>query len=434
MSPGRLDVAVIGAGAAGLTAAFLLRNRHNVTLFEQDRRVGGHAHTVLVESGHDAGLPLDVGFMVFNAANYPHFCRLLTDLGVTAWRPGDMSFGYHDTGRNLAYVFNRDMRSLGRSPATPDRPGAVHPAWVGPDPDLLGAILRFMRRAARDLAAGALRGLSLGEYVRAAGYSERVLSDYLVPLSSSLWSADGGAVLAAPADFVIGFLASHRMLEAEVDPGWRTVEGGSRVYVKAIAAALGDRVKAGTRIHSVSRVGDGCELRDGDGLGLTFDAVVMAAHADEALALLADPRDREYQALSPWTYRHNMGVLHSDPAVMPADRRLWASWNYSRCDVEARGPSVTYYLNRLQGHGEAGADYFLSLNPPRQPAEDRILATVSFTHPVFSREALETRPQLEALNRGGTRTFFCGSYFGYGFHEDAVRSAFEVARELGAAA
>jgi predicted NAD/FAD-binding protein len=376
-------VAVIGGGVAGLTAAYKLRRTHDVTLFERELRLGGHAHTIEVDS-----LGLDVGFMVLNDRTYPAMHALLEELGCADFGESEMSFGMQDRATGLAYALNL----------------ATGKASAGLQP-ILGEVARFLRRVrTRDLG-----DTTLGEL--AGTCSQAVRDGYLWPMAAAIWSTPPADLAAFPARFVIDFYRHHGMLGEPDPPRWQHVRGGSRRYVARLSEGL-------TR-----RKGARCITRDPVTVdGEPFDVVVVATHADEALALLADPTDAERAALGAWRYQANDAVLHSDDTVMPADRAAWASWNV---DWHADGPvAVTYDLGRLQGH-VPGA-YFLTLNP-RLPL-DRVHAHLAFHHPVYSAPALAARSALAPFP--GASTYFCGSYMGAGFHEDAIRSALAVVSAL----
>lgn len=420
LAPGS-RVAVVGGGAAGLTAAYLLRDRYAITLFERAPHLGGHATTFVVPDGPDAGTPLDVGFMVLNDRNYPAMHALLADLGVDV-APSEMSFGYHSRAAGVAYALNWSPDAAAAAP----KRGPADPFWP-----LLAEIVRFMRQATRDVAAGDLGDETLGAYFARRGFSPRLVETYLVPMGAAIWSAAPAKLLEGPAAFVLGFYRHHGMLAIDDPTRWQHVPGGSRRYVAAIREALGAGVRTATPVRAVRRHGAHVTVAT-DAEALTFDALVLATHADEALALLADATPEERARLAPWTYQRNHAVLHGDAALMPPNAADWASWNFDwePGGDDHDGPKVTYHLNRLQGLHGTTHPYFLSLNPRTPPAKP--LATFDFDHPVYSPAAVATQPALAAAN-GANRTWLAGSYFGFGFHEDAIRSGAAVAEALGVA-
>uniref|UniRef100_A0A832MJV6 FAD-dependent oxidoreductase n=1 Tax=Eiseniibacteriota bacterium TaxID=2212470 RepID=A0A832MJV6_UNCEI len=417
--PARERIAVIGAGVAGLTAAWLLGRRHDVVLFEREGRLGGHTHTVVVEHGPDAGLAVDTGFIVLNRRNYPTFVRILDALGV-ALQPSDMSFGYHCersgfqyAGTGLAGLFAR-RRNLASA-----RFGAM-----------LLDIARFNARARRDLAAGAAAGRTLAEYVGALGLSEGFSEWYLFAMGSAIWSAPRAHIGAFPAEAFLRFFENHGLLGFTGQPRWLTVTGGSHTYVRAMLAGFSGEVRTGARIAGVRRPGTHVEVASERGVE-RFDRVVLAAHADESLALLEDPDPEERRLLGAWRYSVNEAVLHTDERALPPRRAAWASWNLRRAAAagDDRPVSVTYWMNRLQRLATPRT-YCVTLNGTTLPRPERIVRAMTYTHPVYTFESLATQARLPALG-AARRTHYCGSYFGWGFHEDAARSGAAVAAALG---
>ncbi len=393
-----MRVAVIGAGVSGLGAAHVLSRAHDVHVFERDGRPGGHANTVV----HD-GLALDTGFLVHNTRNYPLLCRLLTELGV-ATHESDMSFSVSCSGCGLEYS--------GRRPFA-QRRNAASPRFLS----LVWEIGRWLRTAGPEDESQ-----SLAQYLDVHGYSQRFRHHFLVPLTSALWSTAPGRALEFPAAYAIRFFANHGMLGFGRFR-WRTVTGGSRRYVDAIAARLGDRLRLGGGVRSVRRHPDGVDLRVGDAIE-RFDRVVLATHADQALALLEDPTPEERRVLGGFSYMTNEAVLHTDPSFLPAAPRARASWNYRVGD--GGRPTITYHLNRLQGLA-AERDYCLTLN--EAVPEEHVLGRFTYEHPLYTVETLRAQHELPSL--AGGRTHYAGAYFGNGFHEDGLASGVAAARALG---
>jgi predicted NAD/FAD-binding protein len=393
-----MKIAVVGSGVSGLGAAYLLARAHDVHVFERDRRAGGHANTVV----HD-GLALDTGFLVHNQRNYPLLGRLFRELGV-ATHESDMSFSVSCSGCGLEYSGRRPFAQ----PANAARP---------PFLSLLWEIGRWLRTA---LPPDETQ--SLAEYLDAHGYSRRFRSHFLVPLTSALWSTAPGRALEFPAAYAIRFFDNHGMLGFGRFR-WRTVTGGSRSYVDAIGARLGDRLRLGSGVRSIRRTADGAELRVGDGVE-RFDRVVLATHADQALALLEDPTPEERRVLGGFSYTTNEAVLHTDARFLPRTRAARASWNY-RLEEDGR-PTITYHLNRLQAL-EAERDYCLTLN--EHVPEEHVLQRFTYEHPLYTVATLRAQADLPRLAGGGTH--YAGAYFGNGFHEDGLASGVAVARALG---
>jgi predicted NAD/FAD-binding protein len=411
-------IAVVGAGVAGLTTAWLLSPRHRVTLFEREPRLGGHTRTLRVPSGPDAGTPIDTGFIVMNHRNYPLFTRLLAELRVEL-DDSDMSFSYHDTATGFAWS-GSGLQGLFATPSS-----LVAPAhWA-----MLRDILRFNRRATADLAAGRLAGRTLGEYVAAGGYGAAFARRYLFAMGAAIWSCPPGEAARFPAEAYLRFFHNHGLLALANRPQWRSVRGGSATYIERMRDRLGE-ARPACPVDSLRRTESGVELFSG-GRMESFDAVVLACHADEALALLQDPSPEEARLLGAWRYSRNRVVLHTDARVMPSRRAAWASWNVAQEPgaEEAHPVSLSYHMNRLQRLG-AQRDYFVTLNRRGALDEAAVIDHAVLTHPVYTADSLASQPALRALS--GTRhTAYAGAYLGYGFHEDAVRSAVEVARVFG---
>lgn len=412
-------VAVIGSGAAGITAAHLLQRRHDVVLFEKENRLGGHTNTVFVPDGPDAGTPVDTGFIVCNDWTYPNFLKLMDDLGV-AVRDSDMSFsfncrrsGLQYAGSNLDTIFaqRRNLLNL--------------PFWR-----MLLDIIRFNRNALGALESGRLEGLTLGSLVNAGRYSRRFTEHYLLPMGAAIWSTPSAEMLEFPAEAFVKFCRNHGLLNIEHRPTWKTVVGGSVSYLRAFEKRFRGSIRLSSPVHHVRRENGRVVVAVPDAPDEVFDAAVIAAHADEALAMLADPSPDEQRLLGPWRYQENPTVLHTDPAVMPTARRAWSSWNYVSEDEALAAPvSVSYHMNRLMGLSTR-AEYFVTLNGAQAPRDGSVVREMVYTHPTFTFASLGTQAQLPQL-QGVRGTYYCGSYHGYGFHEDAVRSGLAVAAHFG---
>jgi predicted NAD/FAD-binding protein len=415
-----VTIAVIGGGVSGLTAAWSLAPHHDVWLFERDGRLGGHAHTHSVRRAGRCW-PVDTGFMVFNALTYPHFLRLLDALEVES-RPSDMSFSVCCRRCDLEYS-SAGLRGLFAQPRTACR--TAHLA-------MLLEVLRFFRTARRALADGSAAAHTLGGFLDAHRFDGEVRRHFVLPMGGAIWSASATDLEAFPAVSYLRFLHNHGLLAATGQPVWRTIVGGSRVYVERIRAALGARAAVGRAVRRVTR-GPRAVTVEADGLPpLDVDAVVIATHADDALALLADPTAEERAALGAFRYSVNDAVLHGDDAHLPSRPAARASWNVTLddCTATATPVGVTYDLTRLQGLDGAGT-LLCTLNGPR-PAAGTVVTCMRYRHPILDRAALRAQRQLAAAN-GSRRTYYCGAHLRYGFHEDGVRSALTVVSRLGAA-
>lgn len=411
------NVAIIGAGVAGLTAAYLLQRKYNITLFEKNDYIGGHTHTIVIPEGPDAGIPVDTGFIVMNHKNYPFFTKLLAKLGVEL-RDSIMSFGYHDEVTGLEYS------SLNFNGLFAQRRNLFNPRFYS----MLLEIMKFFREAPAALEEGKLAGLTLRDYFSRNKCSAYFIDHHILPMGCAIWSTPADTMLDFPAESFIRFYKNHGLLSVSGQPQWRTIVGGSYSYVKKILADFKGKVFINKHITSVKRVDGGVTMIEEDGQQFYFDEVVIAAHADEAFNMLADPSDDERNFLSPWQYNRNHTILHTDVSAMPPNRRAWSSWNFIRESEGDNALSLTYNMNLLQGLS-AKEQYFVTLNRRKPIPRNKIIDEMLYTHPIYTADSMKTQKYLPSLN-GKLNTWFCGSYFGYGFHEDAVRSAVDVARDF----
>jgi predicted NAD/FAD-binding protein len=407
----RLRIAVIGSGISALSCAWLLSQRHEVVLYERETRLGGHSNTIDVRVADQAPVAVDTGFIVFNDATYPNLVALLDHLGLPS-RATDMSFAVSlDEGR-FEYA----------APALfAQRRNAFRPRfWT-----MLGEILRFYREAPVQLAQLDGSDLTLGQYLKREGFSEAFRDDHLLPMAAAIWSSPAHLLLDYPAESFLRFCRNHGLLKLAGRPVWRTVEGGSRVYVSAMARRLGDAVRLGRPAARIRRAEHGVEISDVQGDTDRFDHIVIGTHADQALAMLDAPTDEQRALLGAFRYSRNLTVLHSDASLMPRRKRAWAAWNYIGAED---GLCVTYWMNRLQGL--PGRDLFVTLNPPRPPLPETLLRTEIYEHPIFDPAAIRAQKSLWSL-QGQGGIWFCGAYFGAGFHEDGLQSGLAVAEALG---
>lgn len=420
MKENKLRIAVVGGGVAGITAAHILSRNHTITLFEKNDYVGGHTNTVLLPDGPDEGTPIDTGFLVCNDRNYPLFHQLLEQLGVKLKNTA-MSFGYYDETTGLQYS-GPDINGVFAQRSNLFNFGFLSMLW---DMD------RFHQSARRDLVRGALQDMTMGQYLVKGDYGKTFIRDYVIPMGSAIWSTSNAEMMDFPATTFVRFFDNHGLLTFTDRPQWQTVEGGSHSYVKAFLSRFKGQVQTKASVQKVTRKPSSVLLKTAQGEVMEFDRVVLACHADEALDMLVDPSPEETKALSPWRYQVNRSVLHTDEKVMPPLKRAWASWNYIREKQISPIPlvSVSYYMNRIHGLNTPN-HYFVSLNRQGAIDEGKIIREFNYTHPVYSQSTVDTQPKLLSLN-GVKNTYFCGSYFGYGFHEDAVKSGVEVAQCFG---
>ncbi|HCA84729.1 MAG TPA: amine oxidase [Streptomyces sp.] len=422
MTSERRRTAVIGSGVAGLTAAHVLRREHDVSLYEADGRLGGHAHTHDIPSADGRVHRVDSGFIVHNERTYPHLLRLFGELGV-ATQQSEMSMSVRCEGCGLEYAGARGPRGLFARPGN---------AFRGRYLRMLAEVPVLHRRARRLLAEeddGGSDALTLGRFLTAGGFSPYFVSHFMTPLVAAVWSCSTRTALRYPARYLFRFLEHHGLLAVSGSPTWRTVSGGSRAYVDRIAERL-TAVHTGAPVRSVRRHPDGADVTTGDGTTTAYDSVVLAVHPDQALRLLADPTEDERRVLGAFRYSRNPTLLHTDASVLPRSGGARASWNFSMpsCTASAGAVRVSYDMNRLQ-RLDAPETYVVTLNDDGRVAADRVLARMDYEHPVHTPESVAAQRSLPALS-GGT-TAYAGAYHGWGFHEDGCRSGARAAAALG---
>lgn len=419
MTGDRRRVAVIGAGVAGLTAAHLLQRTHDVTLYEADDRLGGHAHTHDLSAGGGTHA-VDSGFIVHNERTYPLLLRLFGELGVRT-APAEMSMSVRCDGCGLAYAGARGFAGVFAQPSNVARPRFLH---------LLAQIPRFHARARALLAAPETGAeLTLGEFLARGRFSTYFVRHFVVPLVAAVWSCGAEAVTDYPARYLFTFLDHHGMLRIGRSAEWRTVTGGSRTYVRAVAARLSS-VRIATPVRVLTRHGAGVSVRDAAGATADYAAVVVATHADQALRLLGDATPAESKVLGAFGYSHNETVLHSDATLLPPVRAARACWNHvlPACTPAAGPVQVSYDMNRLQGLRGA-PPFVVTLNGADRVRADLVHARMSYRHPIYTSAVRAAQLRLPELNDGVTA--FAGAYHGWGFHEDGCRAGVAAARSLG---
>ena len=410
-----MRVAVIGSGISGLVSAYRLSGAHEVTVFESGSHVGGHTHTVDIEHGgrHYA---VDTGFIVFNDWTYPNFIGLLDELKV-AWQPSSMSFSvrceqsgleYNGTSVNTLFAQRRNL---------------VSPRFIR----MVRDILRFNREAPAVLA-NPDSSLTLQDLITQGGYSRGFVEHYIVPMGAAIWSARPAEMLRFPARFFVEFFANHGFLSVDERPVWRVIQGGSREYVRRLTAPFASRIHTGLAVTGVQRQAQQVVLRLKDGSLRSFDSVIFACHSDQALALLSDPSREEREILGAIPYQANEGLLHTDTRLMPKRRLAWAAWNYHLPATPAERVTVTYNMNILQSP-QAPAEFLLTLNRSADVDPSKVLGSYSYHHPVFTSAGVAAQKRRAEIS-GPRRTFYCGAYWSYGFHEDGVRSALAVVEEF----
>jgi len=418
-APASLKIAVIGQGIAGMSAAWLLNPRHRVTVYEAETRFGGHSHTVEAPSPNGP-IPVDMGFIVYNAANYPNLTALLKHLNVETALT-DMSFGVSLDDGDLEYA-STDLTTLFAQPRNLLRPRF----W-----SMLGDVLKFCKHAPSHACALDARMTSLGDYLGEAGYGRPFQDDHILPQATAIWSSSVEAVRQLPAASFIRFFENHGLLNILDKPLWRTVVGGSRSYVEPLTRSLRPGARLGVAATRVERTAAGVMVTDATGAVERYDQVVMACHADQGYRMLAQPTAAEQAILGAFTYTPNVAVLHSDPSFMPRRRKAWSSWNYlgKTGSSASRDLCVTYWMNLLQDLPRE-TPLFITLNPIRPPDPAKVLRTEYYQHPLFDAAALRAQKRLWSV-QGEGGVWWAGAYCGAGFHEDGLQAGLAVAEAIG---
>ena len=416
----RLRVAVVGSGIAGMSCAWLLSQRHDVDLYEADGRIGGHTNTVDAPCS-GSSVPVDTGFIVYNEPAYPNLTALFKHLEVPT-RASDMSFAVSLDGGALEYA-GTDLNGL-----FAQRSNLLRPRFWA----MIRELLRFYREAPQDAAS--FGDQTLDAYLDAHGSGRAFRDDHLYPMGAALWSCSATRMGDYPIAAFVRFCENHGLLQVNDRPVWRTVDGGSREYVRRLTQGYAHRIHRGQPVTEVHRSDDGVRLRIAHGdCTEPYDQVVLATHADQSLRLLAAPTEAETRLLGAFGYTRNHAVLHSDPALMPRRRAVWCSWNYLAQRQSDALPTVTYWMNRLQPHLPQGRDaqpLFVTLNPAQAPRPEHLIRTEVYEHPRFDATAIAAQRELWSL-QGQGGVWYCGAYFGSGFHEDGLQAGLAVAEALG---
>jgi uncharacterized protein len=413
---GPLSIAVVGSGISALSAAWLLSQRHDVTVFEADARIGGHSCTIDTPSTNSV-IPVDTGFIAYNEATYPNLTALF-DYLKTPTKPTQMTFAVSLDGGDLEYS-GTDMSGL-----FAQKRNLISPRFWS----MLRDIVRFYRNAPSDVAGLGLA--SLGEYLDRGKYATPFREDHLYPMAAAVWSLPANRVADYPAASFVNFCQNHGLLRLTGRPVWRTVDGGSQVYVKSLCAPLLNRIRRGASVRAIARNARGVLLSFENDTERQFDRVIIGAHADQALAMLDSPTVAERRLLGAFRYSRNEAILHCDPDLMPRRQKVWSSWNYSANRTEPDAPmSVTYWMNSLQSIPEENPR-FVTLNAARQPRAEMVFHRQIYEHPMFDAEAISAQDQLWSL-QGVGGVSYCGAYFGAGFHEDGLQSGLAAAELIG---
>ena len=412
-----MNIAIIGSGISGLTSAYLLNRSHEITVFEASDWIGGHTHTVDV-TVEGRSYAVDTGFIVFNDWTYPHFIRLLEQLGV-GFKPTEMSFSVTDPDSGLEYNGN-NLNSL-----FAQRRNLLSPGFWG----MLRDIQRFNKEALRDLQEERIDiNTTLDDYLKAGGYGERFILHYIVPMGAAIWSMSMADMLGFPLQLFVRFFKNHGLLSINNRPQWQVIEGGSSAYIEPLTASFRERIRLNCAVTRVERDEEGVVIHSAAGIE-RFDKVVFACHSDQALKLLAAPSDAEQSILGALPYADNEVVLHTDTRLLPQRKLAWASWNYRLGGPGHTRAAVTYDMNILQGI-QSDITFCVSLNQSAGISPFKVLAKYTYAHPQYSLAAVAAQGRWEELN-GIEHTWYCGAYWANGFHEDGVVSALRVAHAFG---
>ncbi len=413
-----MRIAVVGAGISGLASAGLQARAHDVVVYEGRGRLGGHTNTVDVTTP-SGQVAIDTGFIVHNAPTYPMLTRLFDELGVET-TASDMSWSLRCDACDLEYAGT--PRGIAAQPRN-----LADPRYVR----FVADILRFNRLGRRIADDSRRTNLTIGNFVHMVGFTHEFTHHYLAPMAAAIWSTGTGPVLDFPLDTLLTFFDNHGLLGVTTHHPWRTVRGGTSTYIPALTAPYRDGIRTGDAVVAISRDTRGVDVRTASGATDRFDHVVVAAHADQALSMLADPSPDEKALLGAWEYSTNDTWLHTDTTLLPTRRAAWASWNYRLTDCRSPEPAVSlsYWMNRLQPL-DTDVDHVVTLNPPREPRVGTVRRRMTYMHPVFTPDSVATQDRMEAI-QGRQRTWFAGAHLRYGFHEDGLVSALRVAARFG---
>jgi len=411
-----MRIAVVGSGISGMVSAYLLSQDHDIVLYEADDTIGGHTHTIDV-SIEGISYPVDTGFIVFNEKTYPNFIKLMGSLGVP-WQPSNMSFSVQCDQTGLVF-----------SPSTLNalfvqRKNLFRPSFYR----MLWDALRFRREASELIRSDDYR-ITLQSYLEQKNYSHAFIEHFIIPMGGAIWSADPVRFRNFPARYLVEFFYNHGFLNIRHQPQWRVIKGGSREYIGPLTRPYKDRIRLNSPVASIKRFPENVEITTKGGDSATFDQVVIATHSDQALQMLADPSELERDVLGAIPYQKNLAILHTDTSLLPPKRTAWASWNYHIPRQEKGRVALTYNMNMLQSLG-ATETLCVTLNMPEKIHPDRVIQRIIYHHPVYDPNSLSARRKQDEIN-GKNRTYFCGAYWGYGFHEDGVNSALAVCKHFG---
>lgn len=411
-----MRIAIIGAGISGLVSAYLLSREHEIVVYEANDYIGGHTHTIDVDAEGQT-YPVDTGFIVFNEKTYPNFVKLLDQLGV-AWQPSKMSFSMRCEKTGLEYS-PTSLNSL-----FAQRRNLFRPPFL----KMLLEIFRF-RRESETLVESLDDTTTLVDYLEKNRYSRGFVEHFIIPMGSAIWSADPARFQGFPARYFAAFFRNHGFLQVRDKPQWLVIKGGSREYVKKLIKPFEDKIRVGCPVRSVARSEAHVEVEEGTGGVERFDQCILACHSDQALAILKDPTDAERDVLGAISYQENRTVLHTDASLLPRRRSCWAAWNSCIPKEAHHAVTLTYSMNILQTL-RAPVEFCVTLNQVEAIDPHKVIREITYHHPVYTSAGLAARKRFREIS-GRNRTHFCGAYWGYGFHEDGVKSALAVCESFG---
>ena len=410
-------VAIVGTGIAGNVAAYKLNQQADITVFEANNYIGGHSNTLEVETERGP-VPVDTGFIVFNDRTYPNFIALLDELGVAS-QDSTMSFSVQTAGKAIEY------NGAGLNALFAQRRNLLRPSFHR----MIRDILRF-NEDAKSAVGHTGTETSLAEFLRAGAYSREFIEHYLVPMGAAIWSAEPDMMSSMPADFFLRFFENHGLLDIKNRPQWKTICGGSREYVANLVAGHRDRIRLGCAVQKITRAEDRVLLHLERNTIEEFDYVFLACHSDQALRLLESPSQTEKTVLGAIPYQYNQAILHTDASLMPRRKLAWGAWNYHLPEDGNDSVTLTYHLNTLQ-RLQTEKDYFVTLNSNKLIRPDSVIAKVDYEHPVFTASSVAAQNRQQEVC-GIERTYYCGAYWRYGFHEDGVVSALNALKYFAA--
>jgi predicted NAD/FAD-binding protein len=410
-------VAIVGTGIAGMIAAYLLHKTYDITVFEKKGYVGGHTHTVEVDED-GTKIPIDTGFIVFNKSNYPNLLKLFKKLGV-AYKPTNMSFSVQHIPQSLEYNGSGFNGIFGQ------RKNLINPSFYR----MLSDIARFNKQSVAVLNTTQYKNYSLNDFIIEKKYSREFKENYLLPMNSAIWSTPPEQSLNFPIVTLVQFFKNHGLLGVNSHFQWYTVNGGSWQYRNKLIEPFTDKIKVNSEVTGVKRVGNKVMLKTINDEEYHFDKVIMAGHADQTLRVLKDPTSNETNMLSKFRYQPNKVTLHTDSTIMPNRKRIWSAWNYRIEKLNGSWKTSTVYNMNILQQVSKKRDYFLSVNDAGMIDPGKVIREFKYDHPIFDLEAINTQKSLRQLNKDG-RIYYCGSYFGYGFHEDALKSGIQAAEKL----